>query len=327
MVKALKFIVFGLFFLGIVAAIAGFLILRNLMSPVNPSATEQVRFVIPKGQSISRIGQRLEEAGLVKNALVFRLVAKQQNAENQIQAGSFELSANMTPAELIQAMSQGTDDTWVTLLEGWRREEIAESLATLELPNYDQDQFLELTEGKEGYLFPDTYLVQRSIATEDLVELLTDTFDKKVVVDLASEIEGTGKPLKELIVMASLIQREAKGAQQMRVVSGVLWNRVDIGMALNVDASLQYIKGYNTTQKSWWTPPLAIDKDLESPYNTYKYADMPPEPIANPGLDAIKAAINPAETDYFYYLHDPQGNIHYAETLDQHNANVQRYLR
>ena len=327
MVKALKFILLGLIFLGIIAAIAGFVILRNLMSPVNPSATEQVRFVIPKGQSISRIGQRLEEAGLVKNALVFRFVAKQQGAENQIQAGSFELSANMTPTELIQAMSQGTDDTWVTLLEGWRREEIAESLATLELPNYDQDQFLELTEGKEGYLFPDTYLVQRSIATEDLVELLTDTFDKKVVVDLASEIEGTGKPLKELIVMASLIQREAKGAQQMRVVSGVLWNRVDTGMALNVDASLQYIKGYNTTQKSWWTPPLAIDKELESPYNTYKYADMPPEPIANPGLDAIKAAINPAETDYFYYLHDPQGNIHYAETLDQHNANVQRYLR
>lgn len=327
MVKALKFILFGLVFLGIIAAIAGFVILRDLMSPVNPSATEQVRFVIPKGQSISRIGQRLEEAGLVKNALVFRFVAKQQNAENQIQAGSFELSANMTPIELIQAMSQGTDDTWVTLLEGWRREEIAESLATLELPNYDQDEFLELTEGKEGYLFPDTYLVQRSIATEDLVDLLTDTFDKKVVVDLASEIEGTGKPLKELIVMASLIQREAKGAQQMRVVSGVLWNRVDIGMALNVDASLQYIKGYNTTQKSWWTPPLAIDKELESPYNTYKYADMPPEPIANPGLDAIKAAINPAETDYFYYLHDPQGNIHYAETLDQHNANVQRYLR
>ncbi|MBW7955563.1 endolytic transglycosylase MltG [Patescibacteria group bacterium] len=325
--KVLKFLIIGLILIGIAAGVAGVVLVKQMLQPVNSGSTEVVRFVVPKGQSISRIGERLAEEGLIKHPLVFRGVVRQLGAENQIQAGSFELTAAMTPAELIEAMTQGTDDTWVTLLEGWRREEMAESLAELELPNYDEAEFLELTAGKEGYLFPDTYLVQRSIATEDIVNLLLATFDKKVETDLAAQIAASGKPLDEIVTIASLIQREAKGDQQMRLVSGVLWNRIDIGMALNVDATLQYLKGYSQSQQSWWVPPLAVDKEIESPYNTYKYAGLPPAPIANPGLDAIKAALNPTDTTYLYYLHDNQGGIHFGETLQQHNANVQRYLR
>jgi UPF0755 protein len=326
-VKVLKIVLASVVAVLVVGGIVGAVVLNSLMQPVNPQASEKVRFVVPQGQSISRIGERLAEAGLVKNPLVFRLLVQRENAAGKIQAGSFLLSASMTPAQLIAEMSKGTDDTWIKLLEGWRREEMAESLAKLDLPNYDQQEFLELTDGKEGYLFPDSYLVQKSIDTEGIVDLLTATFDKKVKTGLAKEIAASGKPLGEIVTMASLLEREAQGAEQMKLVSGVLWNRIDIGMALNVDATLQYIKGYDKVQQQWWSPPLAVDKELNSPYNTYTNAGMPPAPIANPGLDAIKAALNPSDTDYLYYLHDPKGQIHFAKTLPEHNANVQQYLR
>lgn len=318
----------ALFVLLVVAGgIAAAVYLRSWLQPVNPAATERVRFVIPKGQSISRIGQRLADQGLVRHPLVFRLLVEQQQVADQIQAGSFLLSASMTPAQLISEMTKGTDDIWITLLEGWRREEMAASLTTQELENFDQDEFLALTADQEGYLFPDTYLVQRSISTAELVQLLTNTFTRKVRTGLADELAASGRSLEEVVVMASLIQREARDPQQMLVVSGILWNRIEIGMALNVDATLQYIKGYDSQQQSWWVPPLAIDKERPSPYNTYQVAGLPPGPIANPGLAAIQAAIQPAETEYLYYLHDPQGNIHYGRTLPEHNANVQQYLR
>lgn len=325
--KVLKILLIALVLLALAAGVAGFVIVKSMLQPVNPSSTETTRFVVPNGQSISRIGERLTEAGLIKNPWVFRILVKKQQAEQKIQAGSFVLSASMTPMELLQAMTQGTDDVWVRLLEGWRREEMAESIAKLELVNFDQQEFLDLTEGKEGYLFPDSYLVPKTISTEAIVNLLTDTFDTKVTTALADEIEASGKPLEELVTMASLIQREAKGAEQMKTVSGVLWNRIDIGMALNVDATLQYIKGYDKTAQSWWVPPLAIDKERQSPFNTYTEAGLPPRPICNPGLDAITAAVEPNNTDYLYYIHDTTGVIHFAKTLPEHNANVQQYLR
>jgi UPF0755 protein len=157
--------------------------------------------------------------------------------------------------------------------------------------------------------------------------LLENTFERKVETGLKEELVDSGKSLKDIITMASLIQREARGAEQMKLVSGVLWNRVDINMALNVDATLQYIKGYDNVQNTWWAPPLAVDKERTSLYNTYKHPGLPPGPITNPGLDAIKAAASPTETAYMYYLHDPTGKIHFGKTLDEHNVNVQKYLR
>jgi len=309
------------------SAIAGGIVVKNMLQPVNPVASENTRFVIPKGQAIGTIGTRLTDAGLIKNTWVFRILVKQAQVESKIQAGSFLLSANMTPAQIIREMTKGTDDIWITLLEGWRREEMAESLVKLELPNFDPQEFLDLTKDQEGYLFPDSYLVNKGIDTQGIVDLLTSTFDKKVKVGLAAKIKESGKPLNELVTIASLLEREAKGLQEMRTVSGILWNRVGIGMALNVDATLQYINGFNKVQQAWWSPPLAIDKAKESPFNTYIYAGIPPSPICNPGLDALTAAADPAKTDYLYYLHDPKGMIHYGKTLPEHNANVQRYLR
>ena len=127
--------------------------------------------------------------------------------------------------------------------------------------------------------------------------------------------------------MASIVEREARGADDMQHVAGILWNRIELGMPLQADATLQYLKGYNPVEQAWWTPPLAADKSLISPYNTYLNLGLPPRPICNPGLEAIKAAAQPLSTDDLFYLHDRQGKIHYAQTLDDHNLNVDRYLR
>jgi UPF0755 protein len=311
----------------LIVGIAAGTLLLSLAQPVNPQTQETQRFIIPKGQAVAAIADRLQEAGLVKNALVFRIIVKKENLGNQIQAGSFDLSPNMSAAEIARELTQGTNDLWITIPEGWRREEIAQSLAQQELPEFSEQQFLASTAGREGRLFPDTYLVSREATAEQIARLLEQTFERKVVTELADEIETSAYDFDDALVMASIIEREARGADELRIIAGILWNRVEIGMALNADATLQYIKGYSRTENSWWVPPLAADKQLNSAYNTYLHAGLPPQPISNPGVQAIEAALNPASTGYFYYLHDMTGQVHYAETLEQHNANVQTYLR
>lgn len=298
----------------------------SLSQPVNPQSQEVKRFVIPRGQAVSVIGQRLEEEGLIKNALVFRLIVNKDGLANKIQAGSFDLSPSLTTNELAQELTQGTNDIWVTIPEGWRREEIAQSLGEQELENFSPEEFLNLTTGQEGQLFPDTYLVPREMSTQQFVELLTQTFERKVGDGLAEEIETSAYDFEDALVMASIVEREGRGAEQMRLVAGVLWNRIELGMPLQADATLQYVKGYDTQEDNWWPTPLAADRQLNSVFNTYQHPGLPPAPIASPGVDAIRAALHPAQTSYLYYLHDAEGEIHYANTLEEHNANVREYL-
>jgi UPF0755 protein len=313
--------------IGLAALMAGFYLLW-LFQPVAPSSQEEIRFVVPRGQAITIIGQRLQEAGLIKNPLVFRYIVQQDDLANKIQAGSFSLSPSMSSTEIAHALTEGTNDLWVTVLEGWRAEEIGQMLADEEeLVVFDQTEFLNLARAEDGYLFPDTYLVPRAATAEDIYNLLRDTFDQKVRVGLADEIAQSGQDLRQVIILASLLEREAQGLTDMRHVAGILQNRLDLGMALQVDATLQYVKGYNQAQQNWWVPPTAADKQLDSPFNTYLHPGLPPRPISNPGLEAIQAALDPLATDDLFYIHDNQGTIRYAEDLEGHNANVNRYLR
>jgi len=299
----------------------------TLLQPVSATSQPTQTFVIPPGQAASVIARRLTEAKVLRHPLVFRFELKRLGLENKLQAGSFMISPSMNAREVAQSLTTGTSDIWVTMIEGWRREEIAESLVRQELSAFDSDAFLELTKDSEGLLFPDTYLVPRQVTAEAMYDILTTTFDEKVVKGLADEIETSPHSFEDVMVMASLIEREARDYDQMRMVSGILWNRIEIGMALNVDATLQYAKGYDRLEKTWWSPPTSADKKVESPFNTYTNAGLPPRPIANPGLDAIKAALRPAASDNYFYLHDSQGLLHYAQTLPEHNRNIERYLR
>lgn len=309
--------------LGLGTLVYGF----TLFQPVSSTEVEPTRFVIPKGQAISVIGNRLAEAGYIKHGLVFRLIVKKSGLANEIQAGSYMLSPDMSPQEIAQALTEGSEDLWVTIPEGQRREEIAQNLAKEELPNYKEDEFLEASAGLEGKLFPETYLIPRDYTAQQIVTLLTNTFETKVIDGLADELAASDRTLDEILIMASILEREANGQEDLNMVAGVLWNRIEIGMVLQADATLQYAKGYNEEKDSWWEPPLGADRQLDSPFNTYQNPGLPPRPIANPGLAAIKAALNPTDSDYLFYIHANDGQVYYAETLDEHNENINAHLR
>ena len=298
-----------------------------LIQPVSSRPTTSTQFVVPKGQAVSVIGDRLKKTELIRSSLMFRLIVKQQGLEDKLQAGSFKLSADLSTIEIAHNLTEGTNDLWVTILEGWRREEVAASLVEAGLASFDEEEFLELTKDQEGRIFPDTYLFARESTAETVYRAIQNAFNKKVVQGLAEEIERSSHTLDEILIMASIVEREARGADEMRHVAGILWNRIDLEMALQADATLQYAKGYNTQTQSWWEAPLTADKKINSFFNTYLYPGLPPQPICNPGLDAIRAALSPAQTFNLYYLHDRSGEIHYGENLEEHNANVQQYLR
>jgi UPF0755 protein len=310
----------------LVIAVAGFYIYTQFQ-PVNASATDTVEFVIPKGQATSIIANRLQEEKIIKNALVFRVLAKLDGFESQMQSGTFELSPAMTPSQVGEALTKGTEDVWITLLEGWRVEEIAESIAQEQLPFFDADEFISLAKSDEGKMYPDSYLIPRQYTAEQVHSLLLNTFETKVIDSLADEIAASERDFEDVLIMASIVEREGRGLEQMRQVAGILWNRVDIGMPIQADATLQYIAGYNKTEKSWWAQPDVSVKSVQSPYNTYLNPGLPPRPISNPSADAIRATLEPTESDYLFYIHDREGKMHYAVTLDEHNENINKYLR
>ncbi len=324
--KIIKYI--GILFITLlIAGLALFFYAVSLLNPVRPDDQTAVRFVIPKGQAISIIGERLQEEGLIQNALAFRGVVIAQDLAQEIQAGSFDISPGMSTQEIAIHLTTGTEDTWITILEGWRVEEIAESLESQDLDSFDAQEFIAIAEDSEGMLFPDTYLVPREMSTENIYSMLINTFERKVTQGLAEEISSSQRDFNDVLIMASLVEREARDFEQMRTVAGILWNRIDIGMALQVDATLQYVTGYNSLQKTWWAPPTAAQKKEDSLFNTYMHPGLPPRPISNPSLDAITATLEPQVTNDLFYIHANNGKMYSAATLEEHNANINQYLR
>lgn len=309
----------------VVLVLAGLGLGYWLLLPTNPASTENVTFVVPKGQAVSVMANRLAEKNLIKHPMVFRYVVWRDGLTKKLQAGSFELSPASSSAQIAERLTQGTNDVWVTIQEGLRREEIAELLAQQELSAFSKEEFLNQTAGLEGQLFPDTYLVPREITAAALVSLLTRTYQEKQITENQAALSLSKRTEREVLVLASLVEREAIGQVQMQLVASILAKRLEIGMPLQVDATLQYAKGYDGTD--WWPTPLAADKTIVSPFNTYLNAGLPPAPICNPGTVAFQAALDPQPTDYLFYLHDQQGKIHLAKTLDEHNLNVNQYLR
>ena len=298
-----------------------------LFQPVSRQEVKSTRFVIPKGQAVTMIGQRLTNEGYLKHPWVFRFTVRWLKLESRLQAGSFLLSSHLTPGQIALALTEGTNDLWFTIPEGWRSEEIAESLNKLGLDQFDSVEFLLLAKPDEGRLFPDTYLIPRDFTATQIHGLLTRTFDQRVSQNLTDQIDQNQRDFDQILTMASLVEREAREYEQMRHIAGILWNRIDLGMPLQVDATLQYLAAYDPVQKTWWAPPGTDLKQLNSPFNTYLQIGLPPQPIANPGLAAIRATLNSLPTDDLFYLHARDGQVYYAQDLKTHTTNVERYLR
>jgi len=286
-------------------------------------------FVINRGESVSSISFRLEKAQLIKNRWVFLGYLYFKNQLSRIQAGSFRLSPQSSVPEIVAQLQQGRLDRWLTVLEGWRREEIAQELK--QTFNLDPQSFLAASQGKEGYLFPDSYLIPVETKAEKVVEIMTNNFAQKwrSLAELASQRQLTQN---QVVILASLVEREAKLEEDRPLVAGILIKRWRAGWPLQVDATVQFVKGKRSCQLeknncNWWPQVTRTDlRTIDSPYNTYLYSGLPPGPICNPSLSALKAVVNYQESDYWFYLSDARGKIHFARTLEEHQQNIKKYI-
>lgn len=299
---------------------------NNQVSPISANKNTQV-FVVAKGDSVNNIGDKLQKEGLIRSALIFKIYARLAGLGQNIQVGAFDLSPNMSLKDIAGTLSGKPLGTWVTLLEGWRDEEMAAKL-NAEL-GIKSEEFLKLA--KEGYMFPDTYLFPKEATAKLVADTLQNTFEQKYTGDLKAKINKFGLTDSEGVILASIVEREARSSEARTMVASILLKRLNIGMGLNADATVQYAlipKGtINTPADGWWKRNLTKDDlKVDSAYNTYIHAGLPPGPICNPSLSSLKAVANAdPSTPYLYYYHDSNGVSHYARTLEEHNQNVANY--
>jgi UPF0755 protein len=316
-------IFFGLLCFLVFAGIAGGLF--YFFAPVSPSANYR-SFVVARGDTVTSIAQKLTDNGLLRSPLSLKILVKFSNQDVIIQPGTYTLSPTMGPREILITLVSESQDVRVTLKEGWRVEEMAQELEGKLREGFDAQEFITLAKPLEGHLFPDTYLFQKDVSAQAVFSKLADEFETKYAA-AAKEVVKPAFSKKDTIIVASLVEREGRGETDTRIVAGIIQNRLEAGMPLQVDATLQYAAGYDQKAASWWSAPTSADRQKNSLYNTYMHPGLPPTAICNPGLISIKAALAPQTSDYMYYLHDASGKAHYAKTFDEHKANIAQYLR
>lgn len=210
----------------------------------------------------------------------------------------------------------------VRVEEGLRKEEVAEVMAKkLDWTPEDKNSFIGAN--VEGHYFPKTYLIYKDEKPGTVVTTMSGELDKQISTIKKPQLKNISE--STALKVASIIQREAAGKNDMRLISGIIWNRIWSDMRLQVDATLQYAKG--SADDGWWEEVTSADKKIQSPYNTYLHVGLPPGAIANPGADAIAAAYNPQKTSCLFYLHDKNRNIHCTKTYEEHKKNIEKYLK
>lgn len=296
---------------------------HSLNSPVDPNG-QAVLFTVNKGEGTSSIADSLESQHLIKNALVFKINLKLSDKVGTIEAGDFQLSAAMSTDQIISTLSKGSnEDVTVTLLEGWRDEEMAGKLS--ESLGIKTSDFMK--EAKQGYMFPDTYQFHKNATVETVIQTLRQNFDSKYSLDLQNKVSRLGLSPAQGVILASIVEREGRSPEVKQKIASILLKRFNMGMALDADATVQYVLGYQTSEKSWWKRALTLnDLKVDSPYNTYTNPGLPPAPICNPGLVSLQAVANAdPSVSYLYYYIDSKGIPYYEKTLDEHNADVAQH--
>lgn len=297
-------------------------------------------FEIELGESTSSVLERLENEGFISSASSLRAYLVYRGLDTTLQAGEYELSPQLTPVEIALKLQDATP-AFVTfrVLPGWRMEEIAQSLPTSGL-NISPDEFLAAARSSitgysfsgslpshatlEGFLFPDSYKFRRDVTVYEFIDTIVENFDQNLTPDIHEGFERQGLDIYRGVILASIVEREAIVEEEMPLIASVFLNRLAIGMNLDSDPTVQYSIGYNPTQNTWWTNPLSYqDLETNSPYNTYRYPSLPPGPIANPGLVALRAIAFPAQSPYYYFRAacDGSGRHSFAETFQQHVNN------
>jgi len=284
-------------------------------------------YPIKQGDSLDQILTGLTHLGLIRHTDEFRAYLIYSGIDTRIQPGEYNFSPGLSELEVAHLLSSAaTPLTTVSILAGWRAEEIAETLPGLGL-ELNPNHFLQVVreENKEGYLSPGNYQVSRDISANSLVDLFYEHFIAQITPEMETRISEQGLSLNETVILASIVEREAIVEEEMPLIASVFINRLREGINLGADPTVQYALGYNGTQGVWWTNPLSLDDlKLPSSFNTYENTGLPPGPICNPSRTALGAVANPAQTTYLYFRAACDGSgLHiFAETFDEHLTNA-----
>lgn len=323
---ALGAIICGLLVAAVVAALAYAVYGERF----HPAASTQV--IVAQGASLEEIARQLARAGVISNVLTFRLLAKLRNQESALRAGEYRFAPRLTQDQVLRALTTGGAQVaaWVTIPEGFtaaqiaaRLQEAGVGLATVFARTFLHRQIVidgARTKNLEGFLFPSTYLVPLGAAPSQVADLLVAEFFKELPADAAGRARKLGVNVAQAVTVASLVEREAKSQADRPRIAGVIYNRLHLRMPLQVDATIEYALPEHKTELS------LADLKIDSPYNSYLHAGLPPTPIANPGRPSLQAALHPWKSDDLYYVYCGNGRHVFARTLAEHQANVARCL-
>jgi UPF0755 protein len=292
---------------------------KNTLPPKDFPTGEIIK--VKSGSSLRAISKDLYDNHVISSPFIFQTFAIILGGDKNINAGEYQFDSPVTVfvvAGRIQAGIYGIPSIKVTLPEGMTRREMSVAIASM-LPHFNKDNFMKLTENDEGYLFPDTYFFFKNYTEVDVIKILKDNFNKKID-NLSNKIKSSGKTLKDIVIMASIIEKESNGDDDRVAISSILWKRIENKMPLQVDATFLFLIGKESSELT------RADLGLKSPYNTYINKGLPPGPISNPGIETLTAAMSPVKTQYLFYLHDKDGVVHYAKTFEEHKKNKQKYL-
>lgn len=272
-------------------------VLVGIFLPHDSSLAEEIILVVQRGESTRGIALHLEQEGLISSAPLFSLLVLSTGIAGKLQAGTYVFSSAISPFDISRKLAAGdVMKEHITIIEGWNIKDIAAYFTEKEL--FQETEVLAYADF-EGYLFPDTYRITKDMELKEIIQLMLQTFEKKISLKWRAEIKRQDRLLSNVVIMASILEKELQTIKDKKIAADVLWKRLDIGMALQVDAA-----------------PI-----------TYEKRGLPKKPIANPGLESLKAAIYPIESPYLYYLSTPEGETIFSETLEEHNTAKARYLR
>lgn len=334
----MKLIIRLVVFLLVVGIISAVVLLVLVNQPVSNSQSD-VDFTIVSGQGVKQIGKNLAEQDLIRSKLVFEIYVWAKEVATKFLAGTFTIPAGSSVKEVVSLLTSNKPANEITLqfIEGWSTRNISDYLISEKIIA-TSDEFNEWNEaGKwqeefsflavlpantslEGYFFPDTYNFFSDAKVEDVIFKMLANFNIKLTTQMRSDIATAGRTIHEVIILASILEEEVKTQADMRLVADIFLKRLNLGMALQADSTLNYVTGGTNTSLT------AEELKIDSAYNTYRYRGLPPTPISNPGFNAIKAAIYPESNEYYFFLTSPDGQVYYGRTLDEHNSNRQ-YLK
>ncbi len=298
-------------------------------------SSDKERFVVGLNESEEETINGLREKGFLKSKRIFNLILTLKGWHGKIAPGAYQLSGSSNAYETAEALLAGPYQKWVVILPGRRKEQVA--LVLREALNWPADlvrSFIMVAD--EGYLYPDTYLIDVDSDAQEVVDKLKNNFNEKFNTpegELAKALLAQNVRLDTAVKIASLIERESGGDEDKPIIAGIIWNRLKKGMKLEIDATVQYalttedLKLKTKEVTNFWSAlPGGLVRKVESPYNTYLHQGLPPDPICSPSIESIRAAAYPAQTDALYYLHSSDKKIHTAKTYKEHQENIEKYL-